>query len=57
MISKKDVLLYFMFMAVMLPFQIFTDIILHNASELYSGFAVYDFFDYVTHKYENRKTR
>lgn len=56
-IAKPDVFLYVMFGTVMIPFQLATDIILNNANELYNGWAVHDFLDFMRHKYANRKKR
>jgi hypothetical protein len=56
-IAKPDVFLYVMFGTVMIPFQLATDIILHNANELYNGWAVHDFLDFMKEKYANRKKR
>lgn len=56
-IAKGDVWLYVLFGTVMIPFQLATDIILHNANELYNGWAVHDFLDFMREKYANRKQR
>lgn len=56
-IAKPDVFLYVMFGAVMIPFQLATDIILHNANELFNGWALHDFLDFMKQKYANRKKR
>ena len=56
-VPKASVWLYVVFSAVTIPLQIGADIFLHNANELYNGWAVHDFLDLMRQKYIHRKTR
>ena len=56
-VPKASVWLYVIFAAVTIPLQLAADIFLHNANELYNGWAVHDFLDLMNQKYTNRKTR
>ena len=45
------------FGVITVPFGLIQEIILHNIFELYNGWAVHDFIDFMAHKYANRKKR
>ncbi|GMH66707.1 hypothetical protein TL16_g04487 [Triparma laevis f. inornata] len=56
-IKEQDMLYYFMFAAMIVPFQLAADILIHSCLELYHGWKIYDYLVYTRYRFLQRETR
>ena len=56
-ILTTDFQYFYMFAFVMIPFLMVKDLFLHNVTELYHGWKVYDYMKYCKHRYSKRQFR
>ena len=56
-ILTTDFVYFYMFGFVLIPFLMVKDLFLHNVTELYHGWKVYDYMKYCKHRYTKRQFR
>jgi hypothetical protein len=56
-IKEQHMEFYLMFALVILPFQLTSDIFIHNVQELFHGWKVYDYLVYTRYRFLQRETR
>lgn len=56
-IRQSDMFIYFVFQAVIIPFQFVADVFIHNQLELFSGFKIYDYLQYTRYRFLQRESR
>jgi len=54
---KRDLLIYFLFSVVIIPFQIIMDVLTFNIQELFHGWKVYEYLKYARYRFVNRTSR
>ena len=55
--KKNDLLIYFLFSVVIIPFQIIMDVFTFNIQELFHGWKVYEYLKYARYRFVNRTAR
>lgn len=55
--KKNDLLIYFLFSVVIIPFQIIMDVLTFNIQELFHGWKVYEYLKYARYRFINRTAR
>lgn len=56
-IRQSDMLIYFVFQVVIIPFQFIADVFIHNQLELFSGYKIYEYLVYTHYRFLQRETR
>ena len=56
-LTFQDMIFYFLFNAVLIPFQLMADVFLHATNELYHGWKIYDYLVYTRYRFLQRETR